>query len=199
MNKENVSNYYYGSYVNYKAFKDYHITNNIDDKYFKSNHCLILAFIVERYYKHLKTPSISYKNEKYLLMNTNYILNNLVYLKIAPRQFKNCLSQLKTNGLIKVFIENKTNRYIFVNSDLIKLCYTKDWTITPIDFLIKNKPDVWKVFKNEWEPHFKNKESFKKFIDDFNDNRIMEGENFNTSNIYDHLINSVRNKLYSKK
>ena len=84
-------NFKYGSFLNYKAFKDYHVTNKISDAYFNKNHCVIMAFIVDDFRKTKTIPDITIENEKYVLMNSNYILNNLIYLKIKKSQLKKYL------------------------------------------------------------------------------------------------------------
>ncbi|WP_147677276.1 hypothetical protein [Algibacter pacificus] len=196
---KNCKNFNFASYVNYKAFKDYHVKHGIDDEYMTSNYCVLLAYIIENFQKNSNMPRIKRNGLDYALMNTGFILENLIYLRIESRSLKSYIKVLKDNGIIKVWIEDENNRFIHVNPDLIKLCYEMDYSTRPINFLIKNKPELWKAFACEWEPHFKSKEDFKKFCDYFNDERDMQGYNNNTKNIYDHLVNAVRRNLYGKK
>lgn len=198
-NSDTPTNYRYGSYVNYKAFKDFHILKNVCDLYFKSPHCLLMAFIVESFHKNDKMPMIEINKERFVLMNSNYILDNLIYLKVKPRMLKIYLNELKTSEMIKVHIEGENNRYINVDKSLIQLCYEIDYSIRSINFLQKNKPTLWKGFVNEWQPHFKSKKEWKDFIDDFNDQRDIEGYSYNTTNIYEHLLNAVKVKVYKRK
>ncbi|MFD1163675.1 hypothetical protein [Hwangdonia seohaensis] len=192
------THYYYGGYINFKAFRDYHLNNGLDDNYFKSNHCLVLAFIVEKFHKHDNTPHIIHNNKKYILVNTNFIVDNLIYLKVKSRTVKNYLEAFKKNNLISVEVRNENSRYVNVNSELIKLCYDIHYAIRPINFLQKNKPELWKMFMNEWEVYFESKQSFKKFVDDFNDTRDIEEYSYNTKTIYEHLLNSVHYHIYGK-
>lgn len=192
------SNYYYGGYINYKAFKDYHLNNCIDDTYFKSNHCLLLAFIVEKYHKNDKAPYLMHDGKKYVLMNTNFMADNIINLKVKSRMIKNYIADFKKYNLISVEVRNKNSRYIHVNEELIKLCYEIDYTIRPINFLKNNKPELWKGFVNEWEVYFKTKGGFKEFIDDFNDTRDIKDLSYNTKTIYEHLVNAIRYHLYGK-
>ncbi|GAA4940503.1 hypothetical protein GCM10023314_11670 [Algibacter agarivorans] len=198
MSSKTQVNYYYGSYINYKAIKDFHLNNNLKDEYLKVSHCVLLAFIIESFRKNDKMPMIMFEGEKYVLMNTNYILDNLIYLKVSSRMLKKYLVPLKDNGLIKIHIKNRKDRYINVHKKLIELCYDVDYSIRSISFLEKNKPTLWKGFVNEWQPLFNDKESFKKFIDRFNDTRDINEYNYNTKNIYEHLLNAVKFELYGR-
>ena len=190
--------YYYGGYINYKAFRDFHLNNGLDDKYFRSNHCLLLGFIVEKFHKHLKTPNIMHDGKKYIQLNNKFILDNLINLKVKHRTITYYIAALKKSKLISVEVRGENNRYVHVNSELIKLCYDYDSQLRPINFLQNNKPELWKAFVFEWKDHFDSKESFKNFIDNFNDNRDVKAAAYNTGDIYTHLLNSVRYHLYGK-
>lgn len=190
-----TSNYCYGLYNNYKAFKDFHTFYGLNDEYFKPHHCMILSFIVESFHKQNKMPHITDSGNRYVLMNTNYIANNLIYLGIGNRQLKNYIRQLAENKFINLINEGNRNRYINVNSKLIELCYDRDWTMTATKYLSKTKPSLWRSFVNEWEPHFKDANSFKKFIDRFNSNRMVKGSVYNAKDIFQHLLNSVHKDL----
>lgn len=197
-NPNNPVNYRYGSYVNYKAFKDYHISKNICDQYFKNPHCTLMAFIIENFHKMEKMPHITVNGERFVMMNSNFILDNLIYLKVKSRMLINYLNELKNSGMIKIHVHEKTNRYINVDKTLIKLYYEIDYTISSTNYLEKNKPMLWKDFVNEWKPNFDNGQ-WKNFIDDFNATRVIEGHTLNTKTIYEHLLNSVRYHLEKKR
>ena len=191
-------NFKYGFYKNYKAFKDYHLANNLCDKYFNDRYAEILAFIVDEFYRNDNMPSMIINKERYVMMNSNYILDNLIFLKINSGMLKKYLRPLKINGLIKVHVEMRKDRFINVNKQLIDLYFFKGWTISSINYLEKMKPHLWNSFKNEWQPQFKDKESFKTFIDAFNATRDINGSKYNTTDIFNHLINSVQFKIYGK-
>ncbi|PKQ45911.1 hypothetical protein [Confluentibacter flavum] len=197
-NTDNQVNYKYGSYINYKAFKDYHVINNINDGYFNVYHCMIMGFILDEFHKNNNMPQLLFENEKYVLMNTNYILDNLIYLGIKESMFKKHFRLLKVNGLVKIKVIKRKDRYVNVNKQLIELCFNLDYTIKPTNYLEQYKPHLWKSFKNEWEQYFKDKISFKKFIDDFNDTRNENDYNYNSKEIYFHLLNAVQFKIYGK-
>ncbi|WP_370477078.1 hypothetical protein [Tamlana flava] len=191
-------NYYYGSYLNYKAFKDFHLKNNIDDSYLTPAHCMLLAFMVDKFYKDRKMPHIVKNGCRYVLMNTNFIKDNLVYLFVGERMIKKYISNFKKFGLMKIEVKDESNRYVNINKELINLCFEKHFTFRPINHLIQSRPELWKGFVKEWEPYFDSKEEFKFFIDDFNDTRDIDELNYNSKEIYEHLINSVKFKIYGK-
>ena len=197
-NTTSILNYKYGLYINYKAFNDYHISNNLDDKYFKIIQCNLMAFIVAEFHKNHKMPHRMIKNERYVMMNSDYILDNLIFLKIKSSMLKKYLVPLKANGLIKVYVENRKDRFINVSKQLINLYYSMDISIRPTNYLEHFRPDLWKDFKNEWELQFKDKKSFKLFIDNFNDNRDIKGYPNNVKDINTHLKNAAEHKLFGK-
>lgn len=197
--KSSNDNYYYGSYINYKAIRDFHLHFNLNDSYLKPAHCILLSFITESFHKHDKLPSIQCGDKRYVLMNTNFILHNLIYLKVGHRQIKNYLQDLRRNQLIQTVIAENRNRYITVHTKLIQLCYKLDWNISSTNYLEKNKPELWKAFISEWKPHFKDTESFQDFIWYFNGTRTIKAYSYNTKYIYNHLLNAVRFWLDKKK
>jgi hypothetical protein len=198
-NKENPANYKYGSYINFKAIKDYCIKRKINDDYIKPQHCILLAFMVESYYKASKMPSIEINGTRYIMMNSNYILNNLIYLRVKERSLKYYISDLKKSKIINIHVENKKDRYVSIDSVLVNLYYNNDHTFKSTNYLAKNQPDLWKGFVSDWQPYFKTTEDFKRFIDGFNDTRDIDEMPYNSKEIYDHLINAVKYKIYGKK
>jgi hypothetical protein len=196
MKNSKNNNFKYGLYHNYKAIYDYHKENEIDDKYLKSNHCYLLTFLVDQFIKNKNGIQRVINGERYILMNTNYILDNCIYLKIGKRQLKNLIKELDDYGIIKRYLDTN-ERYINLNKQLIDIWYS-DWTITAISYLQQLKPTLWKSFVNEYRPFFNNQKTFKTFIDDFNDTRAMNEEPNELQAIYDHLINSVKYKLGMK-
>ncbi|PNW27411.1 hypothetical protein [Formosa algae] len=198
-NKQEPINFKYGVYINYKAFKDYHLLNGISDNYFKIQHCCLMAYIIDEFQKNSNLKTLNFDNEKYVYLGNKFILDNLVYLKIEKSMLQKYLNTLKTNGLIKTHVLNDTKRYINVNNQLLELYFGgMDFSITAINYLIQYKPTYWKTFKNEWEPHFKNQEHFKQFIDNFNNTRLLEGLNNNGKEIFEHLTNAVNYELYKR-
>lgn len=195
-NNEISTNYYYGSYLNYKAFKEFHYINKIDDSYLTPGHCMLLAFMVEKFQKDLKMPHLIKNGLRYVLMNTNFIKDNLIYLSVKERTIKYYISTFKKVGIIDVEIMNKNNRFVNINNELLNLYPKRHWSMTPINYLIKNYPDLWKSFVNDYEPYFNSKEDFKRFVDDFNCNREIDELSYNSKEIYGHLLNSVRYKIF---
>ncbi|MCB0747282.1 MAG: hypothetical protein KDC90_07440 [Ignavibacteriae bacterium] len=197
-NDENInpSNYCYGSYFNYKAFNDFHLIKGIDDSYLTPGHCMLLAFMVEKFYKDRKMPMIEKNGIRYVLMNTNFIKDNLIYLNVKERTIKNYISKFKRHGLMKIEVKDKSNRYVNINDELVNLCYEKYGIWKPINYLMEYRPEWWKGFVNEWRPYFIDEDSFKLFVDNFNDTRDIEQLSYNTKEIYDHLLKSVNYKIY---
>lgn len=200
LNTDHTTNFKYGLYINFKALYDYHLELKINDSYLTMNHCIIIAFIIEQFEKNHKMPDIKYNGERYALMNSPFILPNLIYLKLKNRQLSNYLESLKKHKLIKTYIIKNKDRYINVNDHLLKLWYSQHHTIRHTNYLEANWPDMWKSYVNEWKPYFNERKiDFKNFIDNFNDTCVINGENLNSKNIYEHLINATNYKLFGGK
>lgn len=201
MNKSDFQedNYFrYGSYINYKAISDFHQLFNIDDEYFKPSHCMVLAFIIECYHKHENLYTLTIEKRKFVMLNTNFILMNLKYIKVGPRQVKKYIQLFKEKGIIDIFIHERTNRFIHVKTDLIRLYYPLSLNMSPTKFLRKFKPIYWQGFVNEWKPYFKDDKSFNDFIFRFDCERDIQGYSYDAKSIFKHLVNTAQFKVYGK-
>jgi hypothetical protein len=197
LQKNKGDDYYcYGQYHNYKAIKDFHLVNGLNDSYFKPQHCMILTFITESFFRQKKMPSINHLGKRYVLMNTNFIMDNLPYLQVKERQIKNYIKQLSDNKFINLYNEGNRNRYVNVNSKFVELCYQREYLpMSAVAILAKSKTHFWKMFVDEWKPRFKDETLFNKFLVGFDSNRLVKQSSYNPNDIAQHIINAVRKEL----
>ncbi|MBG7612103.1 hypothetical protein IU405_07560 [Polaribacter sp. BAL334] len=145
-------NYKYLISVNQWALIEFFNLNKIGKERFKklkSNHCILLFLLVDLCTKgnFLKK---SVNGFVYTYISTSLILDNLplFYLKDTNqdnqkeyerlnRTLQNLFNRLKELGLLKIYIEGNTKRYVYINSEFLRLCNKGDDKLTPFEFVCK--------------------------------------------------------------
>jgi hypothetical protein len=175
----------FGYYLNNRAFIEHSrkakLNKKLDDR-----HQTILSLIIHIYENYKKIETHKEKNELFKYMSDKLILNQNPLLKIKSRQLKNYIRTLIEYKYIKVSIRENNKRFICIDNDYMDLMRNENWEITPVNFLRRYKPHLYKSIEIEYKPQLKD---FDYSIECFNTANVLNGngKKYTISNIYSTL------------
>lgn len=194
MNNSGKENYKYFININQWALKKYfnkYKVNKESYKKLKSNHYTLLFLLIDLYlaesltkkeitgltYTYISTGLIVDNLPMFFITN-NYSTNEKEYKRLN-RTIQNLLSRLKELNFLKIHIENNTKRYIYINSELLRLCNKGKYKLTPYDFVCKYWLKELKEIRTRNKVLLRNYTKIEKTFFENEKNLQIERKNFN--------------------
>ena len=125
MKSSNKEQYYWNSYINNKAIVEFERHNNLSENKMNMNRYYLLSYFMDLYINTKKGNKITTKyidGVKYIYVNSSFILNNLLLLKVEERTLVRIIEQLEYYGYIQRRVIKHVFRYIKINDELLQYC-----------------------------------------------------------------------------
>jgi len=178
---EETKQYRFSIYINQRAIKQFLEINNYPLEYMTYEKICILSFLADSFKETntgLKKKKI--KGKMYLYFSDKLICDNCIFLSIKKRTVKLRISELVGLEFVERIVINN-RRYLRLSDSFTELCESNNSWLTPLQFLMKFKPNFFKSLKSEFEPHLDN---FKDLTERFNDSYNIKGKEYDCDKIY---------------